>query len=531
MSQSSPSLTGRGLSSKSPRIRSPVILLKSPRFSSNLVLKSPLQKDNMLEITDEEVVEEVMDIIKTEERRRWMSGLFYLFLVVATWVIAVQLTNNVMKNDDYDHPLFVAYINGSLFMVFGLGHGFSMIKSLFKRIFFRSFEHINLSPGSNYGSCNENNSNQHQRMRNEAEVVIHTPTMQLSTKQILILSCQAALIYYANAACATTSLKYTSASNQTILATTSSLFTLTVGSLVGVESFSIAKLASIMVSISGILMITMSDKESSTVDLLNELKNPLLGDLLSITAAFSYSCYLVLLRLRMGEETNPENDKLVFTFLGLFTLILVFPILLFADFVGFEELSLPENNTILMIIFISGLLNAISDYCSIMASLLTSPLMTSLSLSTAIPVSMICDSIFYNTVSTSVYYYFGIIMIFSSFVFMNMSNEDEIIKEAIDDAIEEAINVDEMLSPILSPYLHGQGQSNGLFNFHSNDEIPGMSIDAASGSASFVNNEDIEDDISETPGHSHLGPHVVVTGGYNHKYFIREVGNSNSDMN
>ncbi|KAG7741408.1 hypothetical protein KL930_000472 [Ogataea haglerorum] len=454
-------------------LRSPVILLKSPVLPGG-VIRSPRPKDSHVDLPSEQVIEDVVDIIKTEERRNWLRGLLYLFLTVATWVFGLQLTNNVLKGDSYQHPLFVAYVNGGLFVIFGIKPAF---KSLIKACT-ASEPRLDDSVFNSYDSCGS------------SSIILHAPSKQLSLKELIIVAVQAGLIYYANAALSAIALQYTSASNQTILTTTSSVFTLLLSYLCGVDTLSLGKVVSVLASIAGICLITFN----SLASFQSASPNPILGNCIALCGTFLYSCYLVLLRVKIGKETSPDNERLIFGLLGLSILILACPLLLFASFLGFEKLSLPDSSTIFWIVFIGGLFNCLSDYFSILATLLTSPLITSLSLSTAIPVNMICDSVFYKVKSTSARYYLGIILIFSSFVFANLSNEDEVVQEAIEEAIEEAIQNDEMLSPFLSPYLQQQGRV---------DDVPRMNINTS----------------------QRTGPpaQVVVAGGHNHRYFIREI--------
>ncbi|KAH3664106.1 hypothetical protein OGAPHI_004820 [Ogataea philodendri] len=460
-------------SAKQSHLRSPVILLKSPILPGGLI-RSPRPKDSHVELSGDQVVGDLVDIIKTEERKSWLKGLLYLFLMVATWVFGLQLNNNVLKGDTYQHPLFIAYVNGGLFAMFGIRPAFRALVNMFRP---PKPDFLNDSADS-YGSCGSES------------VILHTPSMNLSFKELLTVAIQAGLIYYGNASLSAVALQYTSASNQTILTTTSSVFVLILSYLCGVDSISFGKVISVVVSIVGICLITFN----SAPEPQSEASSPVFGNCLAICGTFLYSCYLVLLRVRIGKETSPDNEKLMFGLLGISILVLVFPLLLIADWIGYEDLSLPDSTTILWILVIGGLFNCVSDYCSIIATLLTSPLITALSLSTAIPVNMIFDSVIYKAKNTSAKYYLGIILIFSSFVFANLANEDELAQDAVDEAIEEAIENDEMLSPFLSPYLQQQGR---------HDDVPGMNINTSSRTGPPAN--------------------VVVAGGYNHKYYIREI--------
>lgn len=561
------------LSPKSPKLkkglRSPVLLVDNIAGIVNTPVLSP---DEICQASQTEYVEEVAEVIKGEERKRWLKGLFALFILVTTWVFSTQLVNSIVKNGDYNHPLFVSYVNGSFFILYGIPTVLSRTKNFILEKWSKlsestassSHQHFNnqqfLSAHrsvDNYGSIDQNINNSSKNTftstttpitdpnsctSSESDMIalapnsprdgdaisitvtgreevktLYTPRIKLTHYQMMKLGLQSCFIYFANCACGNAALRYTSATNQTILVTTTSLFILILGSIFKVEKFTYNKLLAIIVSIIGISCIAVSDtaEDGSSSKYLfsfklitifnNEVKlqNPLLGDFLALCSAFFYGSFIIFMRLKMGEETDPEDDKLVFMYLGIFTLILVWPVLVFFDYIGFESLQLPQSRTIFLIVLLAGLANCISDYCSILASLLTTPLITALSMTTGIPMSMICESIFYHQTNTSMAYYLGIILIFSSFIFTNLEGEKEVEKLAIEGAFEEAIDHNELLSPLLSPYLSGRNLISG--DRLNEQIIPGFSID---------------DSIEQNPN---LPQQIIVTGGTNHKYFIRDI--------
>lgn len=479
--------------SRTLKLRSPKSLLHSPRFhdpiTNQVYVRSPSLKDLTPSIIDSEdqLVNDVQKIIKEQERSQWFLGLIYLFGLVSTWIVAVQISNNVMKRTQYDHPFIMAYTTGSFFFVFGF---WTMVKDLFSRIkkyYRKSNGKLNIQ-NNTYGTVDPNANNE--QIDNDSQIIlVETPNVQLSYKDMVILGSTAAFFYYINCLLGTMCLRYTSASNQTILATTSSFFSLIVSVFVKIEKLTIGKIISIIISIIGVLCITLSSSENVAV----KMEKAMLGDIMAVVGAFCYSCFLVVLRLKLGEETDSEKDKIVYGYIGLTTLVFGYPLLLIVDKLGFEPLELPQDINIFYMILLAAFLGSLSDYCGSVASLLTSPLLTSLSLSTAIPISMICDSFFYGGANLSIWYFTGIILIFTSFIFTNVSNEKEIVQEAIEEAIEEAIQHDELLTPLLSPMAPSLTQVM---------DIPSLSIDQ---------------NVTEQQ--------LVITGGHNHKYFIRDIHN------
>jgi drug/metabolite transporter (DMT)-like permease len=497
--------------------KSPRALIKSPRFHDLIFTKSPSLKINEIyeddeTVTEDQIYNEVMDIIVTEETNVWITGLVLLFASVIFWILSVQILNNVMKKTDFDHPLLAAYFNGSFFILFGLKSLIADFKKLFLKIFKVNSANdnaLNLQSDNdnNNGNNNSNYNSTNQTVDSSSDehisVLLETPKVQLSHSQIVKVAMFSTLLYVLNCYLGSAALKYTSASNQTILATSSSVFSLIIGVICKIEKFTFSKVISVSCSIFGIILITFSTTAISTETLKLSTEN--FGNLLALIGAFSYSCFLTLLRIKLGEQTDSENDSLLYGYIGFTTLIGTVPVLMVYDFFGWEKLTLPTNKKILIMLLSSSLLNAFSDYFGSCASLITSPLSVSLSLSTAIPISMFLDSYFNGGVTFSIQYFFGIFLIFASFIFINIKSEQEIVEFAIENAIEEAINYDESLTELLSPRL--QPKNNDLLLYPSSADIPGLSISSA---------------FEDHP----LQPRLIVTGGQNHKYFFREIKES-----
>lgn len=85
------------------------------------------------------------------------------------------------------------------------------------------------------------------------------------------------------------------------MSSTSGFFTLALGHILGLETFSILKLGAVVASILGVSLVTKGDSEAESQ---NALKAPLLGDALALLSALLYAGYVSLLKLRVGDESR-----------------------------------------------------------------------------------------------------------------------------------------------------------------------------------------------------------------------------------
>lgn len=500
--------------------KSPKTLLNTPRFheplSSLIFPHSPSIKSQNDCILQEQILDEVVDIIVTEEKNVWITGLILLFFSIAAWVASTQILNITMKRTTFSHPLFQAYLNGGMFILFGLKPLVKEWINIAKQIK-QKYQLENAPIYSETDNTMTNNETQNQtygattlRDSNDDSdeyLKLDTPQLKLSHKEIMITSAYAALLYFGNCFLGSAALKYTSASNQTVLAASSSVFSLIIGVVFKFEKFTVGKVISVICSMFGILLITFS---STTVPSISAVSSETYGNILALFGACCFSGFLAILRVKLGEQTDSDCDSLVYGYIGFFTYTMGFPLLLLFNFMGWEQLSLPDTYTILFMILSASVLNSLSDFFGSWASLITSPLTVSLSLSAAIPATMFLDSYFMGGSNFTIMYYVGIILIISSFVFTNIENQAEIVDAAIENAIEEAINYDEQLSILLSPNLGPSLSANSPGMIVS--DIPGLSID-----------QNVNDSFSEFGEDEQCHPRLVVTGGQNHKYFFREI--------
>lgn len=439
---------------------------------------------------------EVIQYINKEEIRKFKLGLFFLAIAVSLWIFGLELLNAVLKGDEYQKPWMFAYVTGSCFTL-------NLIPDLFGR--------RRTGP---------------------------RPESELSHRETTALAAIIAIIYYLYNMFVMLALQYTLASNQTVLSSTTSIFTLFIGILLGIETFSLQKLACIVISFAGVMLINWSESGLSN-NSGNKFvpKNPRLGNALSVFGALMYALYMIVMRVRSGGSRT-VNERRVFGLVGLLTLVAGIPFLFLVHIFEIERFELPPNKTVLAMILVNGVFSVISDYTTILAMLLTSPLVTSLSLLSSIPITIFIDKIILwitdapQQKSDHVVYYFGIgsILVSILLINVNLSTENELIVEVIDEALEEAIREDEVLSPYLSPLLSPQLQTAA-------DRIrksPRIQLGIRSPlvkksplsqlplTASNVPGLDLNEETGEAEDGSDA-MHLTVSGGRNHKYTVRVV--------
>ncbi|KAK9238013.1 hypothetical protein V1525DRAFT_342475 [Lipomyces kononenkoae] len=371
------------------------------------------------------------------KRRKWRLGLFFLLVVVFLWVISSFMVNSIFETNIYRKPYLVTYLctaSFSLYLIRPLLDGSITlrpkgVKSLNTYDTEDSPESVSLA-----SDTEENGSST--ELADSAGVKTDNG---LSVHETSMLSLQFCVLWFGANWLANACLSYTSVASGTILACTSSFFTLIIGSLFGVEKFSQRKLLAIVASLAGIFLISTQDQAED--DESNNLTagSIIVGDLMSLASAAIYGLYTSLLKLRIGDESR-INMQLFFGFVGIWNTIILWPVLLILHITGAERLEMPPTPYVWLILFLNCLATLGSDYLWIVTILLTSPLVVTMGLSGTIPLAVIGDIVF-NHVHVSVWYVIGAILVGSAFFVINRDEEKEHHVIPDDDGIEDAQEV------------------------------------------------------------------------------------------
>jgi solute carrier family 35 protein F5 len=331
------------------------------------------------------------------QRHRWRIGLLFLSVVVLLWVASGFMVNAMSV--DYSKPYFITYINTGTFVLYLTPTVVRYFRENSPRILNRRRSLQGLLGDEVAVSTTENPS-------------------AFTVRETALLSSQFACLWFVSNLLNNASYIYTSVSSATIISCTSSFFTLIVGSIFGVEKFTGSKFGALCVSIGGIWLISTADHTSESAP-----RNAMLGNLLSLASAFFYGVYTTLLKVRIGDESRIDT-RMFFGFVGLFNILLLWPFIIIFNYTGLESFGLPTSTRVWTLLITNGVATLVSDFCWVLAMLMTSPLVVTVGLNATIPLSMIGEMIV-NARFASVLYYIGACLICWSFFFINRHEESE----------------------------------------------------------------------------------------------------------
>ncbi|RWR96580.1 solute carrier family 35 member F5-like protein isoform X1 [Cinnamomum micranthum f. kanehirae] len=189
------------------------------------------------------------------------------------------------------------------------------------------------------------------------------------------------------------SLKYTSVTSNTILSSSSSLFTFLASLVVLGEKFTCLKLVSVLLCMVGTIIVSLGDSKARTS---SRASKPILGDILSLLAAALYAIYVTLIRKKFPDEESGEGKVSMAQFLGfvgLFNLFIFLPVALVLNFTRIEPFHMLSLKQLSLIVGKGLLDNVLSDYLWAKAVLLTTPTATTAGLSIQIPLAAIVDTL------------------------------------------------------------------------------------------------------------------------------------------
>ncbi|EON69873.1 hypothetical protein W97_09137 [Coniosporium apollinis CBS 100218] len=404
---------------------------------------------------------------KNTQRWRHALGIMLLLVTVVLWTASNFLASTIFADDSYDKPYFVTYINTAFFVI-------PLIPMLARRGYqdpsqFTSLQDLWRKKAERYSKLQEHDTEAEHgllkptaparnasltsesstallpldRATSSSHASARTPSTSQSAKltlrEIAKLSIEFCFLWftanYFTAAC----LSYTTVASSTILTSTSSIWTLLTGSIIGVERFTLRKLIGVLASLAGIVLI-------STVDISGESdenrgsfphksqKEIAIGDALAFLSAVLYGFYVVLMKKRIGDESR-VNMALFLGLVGLFNVLLLWPGLVVLHYTGVETFELPPTGRILTIVLVNSFSSLVSDFCWAYAMLLTSPLVVTVGLSMTIPLSLVGQMVLDAQYSSFVYWV-GALVVVLSFIFINHEESHE--EEGADVADDEA---------------------------------------------------------------------------------------------
>ncbi|KAJ0425501.1 hypothetical protein BJY00DRAFT_308243 [Aspergillus carlsbadensis] len=381
-------------------------------------------------------------------------GICLLLIVVILWTASNFLASTIFADDTYSKPFFVTYLNTSLFILPFFGIVLSRLWGLFragKLYQVQSFENLLQQLDSQYsdteserilGHGADGPENEGSERWSTSRLPKEHEDQKLGLKATAKLSFHFCLLWFTANYFSMACLQFTTVGSTTILTSTSGVWTLIFGAMIGVERFTVRKLAGVIASLTGIFLISRVDLSSADNTSLPSSdgggsmfppKTPgeiALGDAMAAFSAIMYGVYTIVLKRQVGDESR-VNMQLFFGLVGFFNMVLLWPGFIILHLTGAEPFAMPDTSRVWIIILVNALSSLLSDICWAYAMLLTSPLVVTVGLSLTIPLSLV-GQIFLQGQYATPLYWAGATVVFLSFVVVNHESQENGGERAVD---------------------------------------------------------------------------------------------------
>ncbi|KIW12000.1 hypothetical protein PV08_09274 [Exophiala spinifera] len=238
-------------------------------------------------------------------------------------------------------------------------------------------------------------------------------------------------------------LQHTTVASTTILTSTSSIWTLLIGASTGTEKFTWRKLLGVLGSVVGIILISHVDLSGTSPEVGVDGGSPsptrraidvfpdksasemMLGNAMALLSAVIYGMYTITLK-KTTVKALPRslNMPLFFGLVGLWNIVLLWPLFPILHFSGLERFALPPTRHVWTILLVNSMSSLFSDICWAYAMVLTSPLVVTVGLSLTIPLSLVGEMVLQGRYE-GITYWVGAAIVVGSFVFVDHEEREE----------------------------------------------------------------------------------------------------------
>lgn len=369
------------------------------------------------------------------ERRDYLVGIGLLLIVIPLWTLASFAAQDVFQGG-YEKPFLVAWLKISTFTLYLIPTGLRKLSEIHGR---RRSGYERLADGPTPQNYTINDDFYPARREGQLSPLTAKETLQLAS-----ISC---LLWFGNVWTIVASLDYTSVASATIMASMTGFFTLGIGRIFKVELLSITKVLVVVISFSGVVLVSLSDSTQTAAhgdapvvpDTISEVRgfvrddkypNPLFGDFLALSGALFFAAYIILFKVRVRQESRVDM-QLFFGFVGLCTMLFLWPIGLILHLTGVETFELPSDRRTIIGLLVNMFVTGLSDLLYVVAMLKTTPLVVTVGVSLTIPMAVAGDLLLGRTVKPMSL--LGAFMVLGSFFVLGLENskKGEVLAEGV----------------------------------------------------------------------------------------------------
>eukprot|EP00941_MAST-03F_sp_MAST-3F-sp1_P006136 g6136.t1 len=381
----------------------------------------------------------------SKRRREYFLGIFFLLLVVAIWNAATYLIKFIYIELKFNGPYFLTWVSNSIFVAYlplicasncinsitAAKKGKESLDQLRRMSRKRSSaveleidntsqpqrstrenDFTNVDGGEVNISVDDdneellNNSGDDSSGSDLSTIALASKTnilgfpVQMGTFVALRAAIVVSPFWFSANFAYNTSLKHTSVASNTIISTTSGLFTFLISVVVGTEHFTKIKAAGVLFNLLGAAVIGLASlsKKTSTNDSDNSIAGSggkggetIGGDLICLLSAFLYAVYSILIRMMLPED-DKSSTALFFGFLGACNAVAFGGGVLLVWLAGWEDYSMLSWKIIGYIVLNALFNNMLSDYLWARAMLLTSATVATVGLTLTIPAPLLIEA-------------------------------------------------------------------------------------------------------------------------------------------